>query len=78
MLLRLDEGDHNVGRLAQLCGVSPHLASEHLRLMERCGFLKRNRVGKETFYRIAEPDLRDVLNTILSRYEQPKKRRKKP
>lgn len=77
MLFLLDAGEYNVGQLAELCGISSHLASEHLRLMERCGLLHRNRVGKETFYGIAEPGLRDLMSCIVSRYGDSGKRRRK-
>ena len=32
------EGRYTVGELAEACGIPSHMASEHLRLMERCGF----------------------------------------
>jgi hypothetical protein len=73
MLLLLDRGEHgeyNVGQLAASCGVSSHLASEHLRLMERCGLLGRSRIGKETFYHITEPGLHAILGCIVSRFGQ--------
>ena len=37
MLLR---GRYTVGELAEACGIPSHMASEHLRLMQRCGLLK--------------------------------------
>ena len=73
----LDAGEYNVGQLAELCGISSHLASEHLRLIKRFELLDRNRVEKETFCRIAEPGLGDMLSYIVSRYGQIGKRRKK-
>ena len=36
MLLR---GQYAVGDLADACEIPSHMASEHLRLMQRCGFL---------------------------------------
>jgi DNA-binding transcriptional ArsR family regulator len=77
MLLLMDADEYNVGQLAASCGISSHVASEHLRLMERCGLLRRNRVGREAFYRIAEPGLRGILSCIIHRYGQSEKRRKK-
>ena len=32
-------GRYTVGGLAEACGIPSHMASEHLRLMQRCGFL---------------------------------------
>ena len=31
---------YSVGELAQACDIPSHMASEHLMLMKRCGFLK--------------------------------------
>jgi ArsR family transcriptional regulator, zinc-responsive transcriptional repressor len=78
MCLLIDAGQYNVGQIAEACGIPSHVASEHLRLMERCGLLHRNRVGRETFYRIAEPSLRDILSCIGRRFGPSAKRRKKP
>ena len=36
MLLR---GRYTVGELAEACDIPSHMASEHLRLMQRCGFM---------------------------------------
>ena len=43
MLLR---GRYTVGELAQACGIPGHMASEHLRLMQRCGLLKSKKDGR--------------------------------
>jgi hypothetical protein len=40
MLLR---GRYAVGELAEACDIPSHMASEHLRLMQRCGFLSSER-----------------------------------
>ena len=77
MCLLIDAGEYNVGQLADSCRIPSHVASEHLRLMERCGLPYRNGVGRETFYRIVEPGLRGILGCIVNRYGQSEKRRKK-
>ena len=38
MLLR---GPYTVGELAEACGIASHMASQHLRLMQRCGLLTK-------------------------------------
>ena len=44
MLLR---GRYTVGELAEACGIPSHMASEHLRLMQRCGFLTSEKDGRQ-------------------------------
>lgn len=65
MLLR---GRYTVGELAQACGIPSHMASEHLRLMQRCGFLSSQKEGRKAFYQIAEPHLADIMACIEARF----------
>src|SRR5580658_8169034 len=44
MLLR---DRYTVGELAESCGIPSHMASEHLRLMQRCGFLINEKEGRK-------------------------------
>jgi ArsR family transcriptional regulator, zinc-responsive transcriptional repressor len=65
MLLR---GRYTVGELAAACGIPSHMASEHLRLMQRSGFLDSERDGRKTFYRVAEPHLANILACVEARF----------
>jgi predicted transcriptional regulator len=65
MLLR---DRYTVGELASACGIPSHMASEHLRLMQRCGFLGNQREGRKTYYRIVEPHLASILGCIEARF----------
>ena len=65
MLLR---GRYTVGELAQACGIPSHMASEHLRLMQRCGFLSSEKEGRKAFYQIAEPHLANILACVEARF----------
>jgi DNA-binding transcriptional ArsR family regulator len=65
LLLR---GDHTVGELAEACGIQSHMASEHLRLMQRCGFLSSEKDGQRRFYRVAEPHLANILACVEARF----------
>src|SRR5678816_4311075 len=58
MLLR---GRYTVGELAEGCGIPSHMASEHLRLMQRCGFLSCEKEGRNAYYRVAEPHLANIM-----------------
>jgi ArsR family transcriptional regulator, zinc-responsive transcriptional repressor len=61
-------GRYTVGELAEACGIPSHMASEHLRLMQRCGFLAFDRDGRKIYYRIAEPHLESIMACIESRF----------
>jgi DNA-binding transcriptional ArsR family regulator len=57
-----------VGELAAACGLSQPAASEHLRLMQRCGFLGSEREGRAVYYAIAEPHLADLMACLSRRF----------
>ncbi len=59
---------YTVGQLAEACGVASHVASAHLRLMQRCGMLSQQRDGRKTYYRVCEPCLREFLVCIRHRF----------
>jgi DNA-binding transcriptional ArsR family regulator len=65
MLLR---GRYPVGELADACGIPSHMASEHLRLMQRCGFLTSEKAGRQVYYRVAELHLASILACIEERF----------
>jgi predicted transcriptional regulator len=65
MLLR---GRYTVGELAEACGIASHMASEHLRLMQRCGFLASEKDGRKSYYLIVEPHLGKLLACIEQRF----------
>lgn len=65
MLLR---GRYTVGELAEACGIPSHMGSEHLRLMQRCGFLTSEKVGRKAYYRIAEPHLENIMTCVEARF----------
>ncbi len=61
-------GRYTVGELAEACGIPSHMASEHLRLMLRCGFLNMEKDGRCAYYTIAEPHLASIMACIESRF----------
>ena len=65
MLLR---GQYTVGELAEACGIASHMASEHLRLMQRCGLLSPKKDGRKAYYQIAEPHLANIMACIEERF----------
>jgi DNA-binding transcriptional ArsR family regulator len=69
MIQMLLQRDFTVGQLAEACGLPSAMASEHLRLMQRCGFLTSERDGRSVFYRVAESHLKEILRCIEQRFE---------
>ena len=67
MLLR---GRYTVGELAEACGIPSHMASEHLRLMQRCGFLTHEKEGRKVYYRIAELHLANIMQCVEARFDR--------
>lgn len=65
-------GRYTVGELAESCGIPSHMASEHLRLMHRCGFLNVEKDGRCVYYTIAEPHLASIMACIEDRFGGPK------
>ena len=68
MVQLLLHGRYTVGELAEDCGVPDNVASEHLRLMQRCGFFKSEREGRRVFYQVAESHLENIMACIESRF----------
>src|SRR6478752_4589786 len=65
LLLR---GRYTVGELAESCGIPSHMASEHLRLMQRCGFLTSEKDGRKAYYQVAEPHLASIMTCVEARF----------
>ncbi len=66
--LLLPGNRHTVGEIAMQCELNQPTTSDHLRLMQRCGFLTSQREGRTVYYEIAEPHLQDIMNCIRSRF----------
>lgn len=65
---RLLDGKYTVGQLAEFCEIPSHMASEHLRLMQRCGFLESEKEGRFRYYSVCEPHLEQIMKCIESRF----------
>jgi ArsR family transcriptional regulator, zinc-responsive transcriptional repressor len=68
MVQMLLQGRYTVGELAEACGIPSHMASEHLRLMQHCGFLTSEKDGRKTYYQIIEAHLANIMTCIESRF----------
>ncbi|MFM7071009.1 MAG: ArsR/SmtB family transcription factor [Planctomycetota bacterium] len=68
MIQMLLNGRYTVGELADACDLPSHMASEHLRLMQRCGFLSAEKDGRCVYYAIAEPHLANIMACVEARF----------
>ena len=68
MVQMLLQGRYAVGELAEACEIPSHMASEHLRLMQRSGFLAQEKEGRFVFYTVAEPHLANILRCVEARF----------
>lgn len=68
MVQLLLHGRFTVGELAEDCEIPDNVASEHLRLMQRCGFFVSEREGRKVYYQIAEPHLAQLMACVEGRF----------
>lgn len=68
MIQILLQGRYTVGELAEACGIPSPMASEHLRLMQRCRFLDSQKEGRNVYYVIAETHLSEILTCVENRF----------
>jgi DNA-binding transcriptional ArsR family regulator len=69
MIQMLLAGDYTVGELAEACDLPTAMASEHLRLMQRCGFLSSEKEGRKVYYHVVELHLKNILQCIEARFD---------
>src|SRR4029079_6947313 len=67
MVQMLLQRRYTVGELAAASEIASHMASEHLRLMQRCGFLTSEKDGRKAYYQIAEPHLAHIMACVQAR-----------
>jgi ArsR family transcriptional regulator, zinc-responsive transcriptional repressor len=72
MIQMLLHDRYTVGQLAQACGIASPMASGHLRLLQRCGLLNQERVGREVFYHVARPCLGEIINGLEEHFSRSK------
>ena len=68
MVQLLLEGRYTVGELAEECGVPDNVASEHLRLMRRCGLFASESAGRKVYYRVEGPHLSGLMRLIEAKF----------
>ena len=70
MVQMLLQDEYTVGELAEACGIASHMASEHLRLMQRCGFLDSVKDGRYRYYHIVDPHLANIMECVEKRFDR--------
>jgi DNA-binding transcriptional ArsR family regulator len=58
---------YTVGELAEACELSSAMASDHLRLMQRCGFLSSVKDGRSVYYEVVDSHLADLIRCVEAR-----------
>ena len=66
--LLLSGKQYSVNEIAEECELSQPATSDHLRLMQRCGFLSSERDGRTVYYEVNEPHLQDIMSCIQNRF----------
>ena len=66
--LLLSGESYTVNELADVCGIAQPVTSDHLRLMQRCGFLSSEKAGRTVYYTIAEPHLARIMECIEDKF----------
>ena len=57
----LEQGDKNVGELVDLLGSPQGRVSSHLACLRGCGYALSYRDGKNVYYTIGDPRVREIL-----------------
>jgi ArsR family transcriptional regulator, zinc-responsive transcriptional repressor len=68
MVQLLLKDQYTVGALAEECQVPQNVASEHLKLLERCGLFCHERKGNKVFYHVSEPLLENFMSCIENKF----------
>lgn len=68
MLQLMLSDELTVGELAEACEIPSNVASEHLRMMQHCGFLSRRQDGRRIYYQVEELSVKRIMKCIESRF----------
>jgi DNA-binding transcriptional ArsR family regulator len=71
VLCNLLEGEKSVGQMAELVGLSAAALSQHLGKMRSLNLVATRRDGQTIYYRLASPEVREILETLYRLYCAP-------
>lgn len=66
IVLACIDGPKGVGEIAEEAGISPSLASHHLRLLRSARLLRPQRAGKTVTYELDDDHVRDVVRIMVA------------
>jgi DNA-binding transcriptional ArsR family regulator len=66
----LTQGDFTVREIAGMCEAPESQVCEHLRLMQNCGLLTSDRVGRTVHYKISSPQLPALIGCVRDHCEK--------
>jgi len=68
MMQRLLVRSISVGELSEELAIGSNVCSEHLRLLERCGFLSRRKEGRFVYYSVIELHVQKIMRCVEERF----------
>lgn len=68
VLCELVGGEHSVGELVKAAGLSQSAVSQHLAKLREEGIVETRRDGQSIFYRLGDPNVARVLDTLHDIY----------
>ncbi|PVZ81768.1 transcriptional regulator [Serratia sp. S1B] len=68
LLCHLSQGEASVGQMESAVGVTQPTLSQQLGVMRRMQLVATRREGKQIFYRINDPNVLILLNTLYQLY----------
>lgn len=71
VLCGLLEGELTVGQIEAQVGVSQSATSQHLARLKDEGILKARREGRQIFYSITDPTVRDLVEILYQKFCPP-------
>lgn len=76
VLCQLLNGEHSAGTLQDASGFSQSALSQHLARLREEGLVATRREAQTIYYRLADPNVARVLDTLAAIYCPPKRKRK--
>lgn len=76
VLCQLLDGEHSAGALQDASGLSQSALSQHLARLREEDLVATRREAQTIYYRLADPNVARVLDTLAAIYCPPKRKRK--
>ncbi|MCQ2412756.1 MAG: metalloregulator ArsR/SmtB family transcription factor [Sphaerochaetaceae bacterium] len=70
ILYLLDEGEANVNTISSSLGISPSVASQHLKLLRVARLVRWRKDGKNVIYSLNDEHISRILNLGTEHYEE--------